>query len=88
MATDLPIAYLLASGRPVELLPTRSNLALMSAAEYETYLRQRWMILRAKWAIRRDIVLGRTFEIFLEDQTGLPPVPKARSGETGPGTEG
>lgn len=70
VANDLPIQYLVASSRPVELLPTREQLGVLSGNEYEAYLRRRWAILRAKWSIRRDIVLGEPLEGFLASQLG------------------
>ena len=83
VVNDLPIPYLIASRRPVELLPTRGQLGVLSGAEYEAYLRRRWTILRAKWAIRRDIVLGETLEIFLASQLGVAVSKGCGSSETG-----
>lgn len=55
----------------VELLPRRSDLAVLSDAEYAAYLRRRWDILLAKWQITEEICLGQDFAGFLSAQTTL-----------------
>ena len=70
VATDLPPSVLVTALRPIELLPRRRDLPALEPAEYAVYLRRRWLVLQSKWAPRREIVLGKSFEDFLADELG------------------
>ena len=64
-------------------------LKALSDAEYDAYLRRRWMLILAKWAIAEAIDLGAEFDDFLADQVAAPeagrPAQVSSAPETPPG---
>lgn len=72
VATHLSTTFLVAEQFPVEILPLRSDLKALSDAEYDAYLRRRWTLILAKWAIAEEIDLGAELDAFLADQTAAP----------------
>lgn len=67
-ATHLSTAFLVAQRHPVEIVPMRADLHALSDSEYASYLRRRWTLILAKWAITEAIDLGLEFDLFLADQ--------------------
>ncbi|WP_395542206.1 hypothetical protein [Neotabrizicola sp. sgz301269] len=71
-ATGLSLPFLADAPVAIELLPTRADLRLLAAAEYESYLRRRYEVVLAKWAVTEEITLGEEFEDFLAREAALP----------------
>lgn len=71
-ATGLSLPFLADAPVAIELLPTRTDLRLLTAAEYAAYLRRRYEVVLAKWAVTEEITLGEDFEDFLAREAALP----------------
>lgn len=72
-ATGLSLPFLADAPVAIELLPTRADLRLLTRAEYAVYLRRRYQVILAKWAVTGEITLGETFEDFLARECETPP---------------
>ena len=73
VGTHLSSTFLVDAAHPVELLPMRDDLKVLTIAEYESYVRRRWELILAKWDIDEAIDLGQDFGEFLADQIALKP---------------
>lgn len=73
VGTHLSSTFLVETAHPVELLPLRDDLKVLTTAEYESYVRRRWELILAKWDIDEAIDLGQDFGEFLADQIALKP---------------
>lgn len=69
VATHLSTRFLVTETQPTELMPLRRDLAVLTEAEYRSYVQRRWLLLLAKWQITDAIDLGQTFEEFLAGQS-------------------
>ena len=54
---------------PIEFIPTRHHLSLLTADEYERYVRRRWSLIVAKWSFANEIELALGFDEFVLVQT-------------------
>ena len=53
---------------PIEFIPTRHHLPLLTADEYERYVRRRWSLIVAKWSFANEIELALGFDEFVLGQ--------------------
>lgn len=70
-ATGLSLPFLADAPVAIELLPSRADLRLLTAAEYESYLRRRYEVVLAKWGVSEEITLGEEFEDFVAREVML-----------------
>lgn len=64
----LDTAFLVNAPMPIETLPCRSDLGVLSRLEYAQYVERRWTIILGKWGVSETIDLGQDFTAFLADQ--------------------